>query len=98
VVRFNAEAAAAGLEKLAAALGHPVAGAGTAAAIAEVVIEALEAIFDALQTPKRLRDVGVARESLPHLAAISMEDWFVHDNPRRVNGADDLQQVLEAAW
>ena len=31
-------------------------------------------------------------------AAISMEDWFVRDNPRRVRDADELQQVLENAW
>ena len=36
--------------------------------------------------------------SLQPLAAVSMEDWFVRDNPRRVQGATELQQVLEDAW
>ena len=94
VVRFNAEAAEAGLEKLASALGRPASGAAAASA----TIEALETMFDELGTPRRLRDIGVSRESLPELAAISMEDWFVRDNPRRVRDADELQQVLDSAW
>jgi alcohol dehydrogenase class IV len=98
VIRFNAEAAAEGLEKLATALGHPPPGGAAIDAVAEVVVERIGALFDTLHTPRRLRDVGVTHESLPQLAAISMEDWFVRDNPRRVNGADELQQVLQAAW
>lgn len=94
VVRFNAEAAAPGLQKLAAAFGCEAAG----AAAAPAVIAAIESIFTALRLPSRLRDIGVTRESLPELAAISMEDWFVRDNPRPVRGPADLEQVLQAAW
>jgi hypothetical protein len=32
------------------------------------------------------------------LAAASMEDWFVRDNPRPIQGEAALLQVLEAAW
>jgi alcohol dehydrogenase len=94
VVRFNAEAAGPGLEKLAAAFGGP----STREAAPSAVVGAIEAIFDAMGTSRRLRDIGVTRESLPELAAISMEDWFVRDNPRRVRDAGELQQVLENAW
>jgi alcohol dehydrogenase class IV len=94
VIRFNAQAAASGLEKLAGALGRPAGGTGAASA----VIDGIEVLFDRLGTPKRLRDIGVTRESLPALAAISMEDWFVRDNPRQVRDADDLLQVLDNAW
>jgi alcohol dehydrogenase class IV len=94
VIRFNAEAAQAGLEKLAVALGRPAQGAGAATQ----VIAGIGAIFDALQAPRRLRDVGVMRESLAALAAVSMEDWFVRGNPRSVRSADELQQVLDSAW
>ncbi len=94
VVQFNAEAASAGLAKLAIALGRTDGNASPAAA----VIDAIQSIFQKLGTPQRLRDIGVTRESLPELAAISMEDWFVRDNPRRVKNAAELQQVLENAW
>lgn len=95
VLRFNAEASSAGLHKLATALG--VRGAGETAPLAAVT-GALDALFGALGLPRRLRDVGVTRESLPELAAVSMDDWFVRDNPRPVRAAAELQQLLEAAW
>jgi alcohol dehydrogenase class IV len=94
VIRFNAAAASAGLEKAAAAVGRPAAGAGAA----DRVVATIEATLEALRIPKRLRDVGVDRESLPQLAAIAMEDWFVRGNPRRVNDAGELHEVLEACW
>ena len=94
VVRFNAEAARPGLEKLASAFGHSSAGGSAETA----VIASLEATLDAMDTPRRLRDIGVTRESLPDLAAVSMDDWFVRDNPRPVRDAGELQQVLESAW
>ena len=94
VIRLNSDAAQPGLEKLASALGRRVSGTEAASA----VIEAIEDLVAALRTPRRLRDVGVTRESLAQLAAISMEDWFVRDNPRRVHNADELLQVLNDAW
>ena len=94
VIRFNSDAAQPGLEKLASALGRRVSGTEAASA----VIEAIEDLVAALRTPRRLRDVGVTRESLAQLAVISMEDWFVRDNPRRVHNADELLQVLNDAW
>jgi alcohol dehydrogenase class IV len=94
VVRFNAQAAERGLEKLASALGHPAFGKGAAHAVIDVLAE----ISDLLRIPKTLREIGVTRESLPELAAISMEDWFVRDNARPVRDVRELQDVLEAAW
>jgi len=93
VVQFNAEAAHTGLAKLAVALDR----AGDAAP-ARAVVEVVNALFDKLGIARRLRDLGVTKESLPELAAISMDDWFVRDNPRRVKDASELQQVLEGAW
>lgn len=95
VLRFNADAAGAGLAKLALAL-DPSRTAGEPPL--ETVIEALEAIFGGLGVARRLREVGVTRDALADLAAVSMEDWFVRDNPRPVRDAAQLQQVLEAAW
>jgi len=94
VIRFNAEAAAPGLAKLATAFGRTATGDEAVTA----VIEAIEDIFDELRTPRRLRDLGVTRESRRELAASSMEDWFVRDNPRRVRDAGELQRLLESAW
>ena len=92
-VRFNATAAVEGLEKLALAMG--VAGTGQPA---EAVAGALGRLLATLGTPTRLRDIGVTRDALPAMAEVSMADWFVRDNPRRVENAAQLQEVLEAAW
>lgn len=95
VLRFNAQAAPAGLDKIADALG--VARSAGRPPL-DGVIAAPDALFDRLALPRRLREVGVTRESLADRAAVSMEDWFVRDNPRAVRDAGELQQVLSDAW
>ena len=92
VVRFNAEAARAGLDQLGMAL------VGTSGGGAPAVIAALHSLLQALGTPSRLRDIGVTQDALPALAAVAMEDWFVRDNPRRVTAKEELLQVLQRAW
>ena len=89
-LRFNGEAAAAGLAKVATALGL--------APDAEAVIAGLDRIFSPLGLPRRLRDVGVAREALPDMATLGMADWFLRGNPRPVRDMTELLQVLETAW
>ena len=95
VLRFNAESAVAGLDKIAGALGLPRADA--ASTLAETV-DTVVAIFEALGLPRQLRAVGVARETLPEIARLSMGDWFLRGNPRQVRDASELQQILEQAW
>lgn len=94
VVDFNAAAAHAGLERLADALGRG----GEAEPPAQRVNVALDALCTKAGIARRLRDIGVTRESLPELAAVSIQDWFIRDNPRPVQGAGELEQVLQAAW
>jgi len=93
VVRFNEEAAREGLEKLALAMG--VAGTDRPA---DAVAGALAQLLTTLGTPTRLRDIGVTQDALPAMAEVSMADWFVRDNPRRVEHAGQLHQVLQDAW
>jgi alcohol dehydrogenase len=97
VVRFNSKAARTGMRKVAEVLVggqtqiNPV-------MLQDAVCLSLDRLFSELNVPRRLRDVGVTRESLMDLAAASMEDWFVRDNPRPIQGEAALLQVLEAAW
>jgi alcohol dehydrogenase class IV len=67
------------------------------AAPAEHAIAVVEALLARLPVPRRLRDAGVPRESLPGVAALAMDDWFIERNPRRVT-SDDALGVLQAAW
>ena len=95
VLRFNGDASKDGVEKLADALGVRTTGNGTLTA---AIVSSLETMFDALGTPRKLRDMGVPREALPEIAADAMKDWFLRGNPRPVREAAELQQVLEEAW
>jgi alcohol dehydrogenase class IV len=92
VIRYNAEAAVAGVRKLASALAL------AQSAPAEDVITKFIALFAELSVPTRLRDVGLPGESLSELAAISMGDWFVRDNPRSIQEPFQLLEVLKSAW
>jgi alcohol dehydrogenase class IV len=95
VVRFNADASRAGLEKIATALDVKRSDGDTSSV---AVVRALEDLFQTLALPRRLRDVGVPRQSLAELAAISFDDWYLQSNPRRIKDAAEVQQVLEEAW
>lgn len=94
-LRFNGSAAGTGLQKVGAALGLPPL---EGDALMEAVIHSLEALFGKLGVPSRLRDVGVTRDALPPIAASAIDDWFLRGNPRPVQDAAELQQILEAAW
>ncbi len=94
VLRFNASSSVAGLEKLGSALGLKAEG----PALVESVIVAFESIFAALGLPRRLRDTRVTHESFAELAAITMDDWYLQDNPRRIRAATEVEELLELAW
>lgn len=87
---FNAPATEGRLDDLAHALG---AGGNSAAEIAV----ACAAFFAELGVPRRLRDLGVARDALSLVAADAVQDWFLTQNPRPVV-EEDLLAVLDAAW
>lgn len=95
VLRFNADAAAAGMAQVAAALELQGADGRVAG---QQVVETLAPLFDTLAVPRRLRDVGVPRESLPETATLAMGDWFLKGNPRPVREAAELLHILEEAW
>ena len=93
VLRFNAEAAKAGLANVAAALGL-----ARDDDVVTPVVDAVQAMFGGLKVPRRLRDVGVPREALGDIAANAMGDWFLRGNPRPVRDVSELRQVMEEAW
>jgi alcohol dehydrogenase len=95
VLRFNAEAAAARFAKIAVSLDLPRPG-GESSATA--VISVLADLLPGIGTPRRLRDVGLAKEALPEIAQHGMGDWFLRGNPRPVQDVGDLLHVLEQAW
>ena len=88
VVRWNADAAAAPLGRAATALGRTDGIGRGRADRAELIVE--------LDLPRRLRDVGVERDSFPSVADLVLADGALATNPRPVSGADDVIEVLES--
>jgi maleylacetate reductase len=59
---------------------------------------ALADLVKQLGLPQSLRDVGVARDAIPSIAAKAFGDILIKTNPRAVNSASDIQEVLETAF
>lgn len=90
-MRFNAQETSVRMGKIAEALGAE--SSSTPDAIGRV-----DMLLDRIAIPRRLRDAGIARELLHEVSAAAMNDWFLSRNPRRVQSAAELTQLLHAAW
>lgn len=92
-MEFNAASAeaAAAMADAARAMG---AGRGTAADAVACVRELQQAVG----VPTRLRDVGVAREALPAVAAKVMHERGLYFNPRAVESPTAVERMLNEAW
>ena len=95
VLHFNAPSSRTGINKLAAALALTQ---SDEASTITAVVAAFNALFDELNIPRRLRDLGVTQDTLQKLAEISLTDWFMETNPRKVHDSAELEPILEKAW
>jgi alcohol dehydrogenase class IV len=94
-LRFSADMIQDGLPKVATSLGvTPRAD----ELLLDGVIKEVENIFNKLNVPRRLRDVGVPQDVLPGIAKLGMSDWFLRNNPRPVRTVSEVQLILEHAW
>jgi len=95
-LRFNEPVTGERLGLIAAALGADAR--AIKASAADAAIAVLQELLNTLGSPLRLRDAGIARESLQQIAEDTLGEWFLHTNPRKVSDAGTLLAVLEAAW
>ena len=51
-----------------------------------------------LGVPKRLRDIGIAKDLLPTIANKVMGERGLYFNPRPVTHPDEVEVLLQAAW
>lgn len=97
VVRWNAGEIAASYRPVAEALGVAVAGLDDAAC-AEAAAQALYNLAGRVGLPLRLRDEGVPEGALEAVAEGALGDGAIIYNGRTVLGADEVLDVLRAAY
>ena len=51
-----------------------------------------------MKLPQHLRDVGVSRTDLPHLAQVALQSRAVQSNPKPIRDAAQIEAVLEGMW
>ena len=93
-MRFNAPATQGRAGKIAVALG--VAGSGKPGI--DQAVAAVEELIQPLPLARRLRDAGILESDLAGIAQAAIGEWFLQKNPRRVEGPEDLDALLRAAW
>ncbi len=93
-MRYNAPVTGAGLVRIADALrASPQGSAGAN----DRAVAAVERVLTQAGVPARLRDVGIPHDVLPEVVDHTIDDWWLTRVPRPV-GADDLKELLHAAW
>ncbi len=96
-MRFNSDATAPQLARIAEAIGLAV-GERSAEAAAEAAAQHIDQLIAHMNLPQRLRDVGVNQAALPHLAEAALQSRAVQSNPKPIRDAAQIEAVLEAMW
>ena len=87
VLDFNREVNGERQRRISRCFGKPDARAG----------EVVDAFIRGLGMPRSLGEVGVREDQLDHIAEYTMLDFWARTNPRPVNSAADIRQILEMA-
>jgi alcohol dehydrogenase class IV len=95
-MRFNRDHNLAGQARLGALMGRGPA--GLEASAADRAAGAVEEFYRELGMPTRLREVGVPRGDIRHIAEEAMTDFGLHRNVRRVKDVSELVELLNGMW
>lgn len=95
-MRFNSTVAPERYVRIARAMGVDTAGRSDDEVIAAGIAAVNQLAVDC-GMPTRLRDVGVPEEALPELAAISLVEPAIFNNPR-VATEEELLEILQQIW
>ena len=88
VLAYNAPVTQAGQKRIAQALGRP----GTSAS------DAVRDLIAGLGLPTKMSALGVERANLQKVAETALGNLFVKANPRPLKSAEDVMQILNAAY
>lgn len=88
-LRFNAQAAPEALLRVAQAFE---------CSSTQALIGKLDELRARFGMAARLRDLGVPENALGDASEIAVKDWFLLGNPRKVEGAQPLREILDKVW
>ncbi|MFH1517185.1 MAG: iron-containing alcohol dehydrogenase family protein [Pseudomonadota bacterium] len=95
-MRFNLEQTSAGLARLAEALG--VADGLPEKEAAKRATDFVENFYRSLGMPVRLRDASIPQQDIERIAHDAMEDFYLHQNARKVKDQSELVDLLNKMW
>ena len=87
VLAFNASVNAHRQERISACFGQP----------SRPASELVDEFIRGLDMPRSLTEVGVGEDQLDHIAEYTLMDFWARTNPRTVETAADVRQILELA-
>jgi alcohol dehydrogenase class IV len=96
VMRFNLSANISRMADVAAAMGMPVDGLAQEAA-AEQAITAVQWLLVEIGLPSTFDKVGVAKDSIPELARLAAQDFFLRTNPKPLT-SHDIEEIYQHAF
>ena len=88
VLRYNKPVNADRQAVVSTALGH----------VGSEAADAVGNLVERLGLPTRLRDVGVKKEQLDQIAEGSLENFMTRTNPRPLESAGQIREILDMAW
>jgi alcohol dehydrogenase class IV len=95
-MRFNLEQTAAGLARLAQALG--VGDGLPEREAAKRAPDFIDDFYRSLGMPVRLRDAGIPRQDIERIAHDAMGDFYLHQNARKVKDKSELVELIQQMW
>lgn len=95
-MRFNLDQTAAGLARLAQALG--VANGLAEKEAAARAPDFIEDFYRKLGMPVRLREAKIPQSDIDHIADEAMGDFYLHQNARKVQSKSELTDLLQKMW
>jgi alcohol dehydrogenase class IV len=96
-MRFNADVTADQLLPAVKAMGIPLNGSGSVAAV-EQAAQAICNLSGRMNLPQHLRQVGVSEADLPRLAQLAFQNRTVQNNPKPITQAAQIEGILKEAW
>jgi maleylacetate reductase len=96
-IRFNAETTSAELMPAAEAMSIVENGRDPVVVIEEMA-DRIFALTGQMDLPQRLRDAGVNEADLLRIAEIAFQSRTIHNNPRQIQSALQIENLLREAW